>query len=335
MNLRVFISIFPLFFLLSCGTPTSIDKEAGQNDQFLNVSDDVINRCKFNDLSIDPLPVVQNAYGYLFSGNLQQFLDCLSDDVVWIHYGPHGTLPTFNTYYGKSGVTQWATNLMTSFQMNYFNIHYFVAEGNKVQTQVMEGAYSYGAGTQMYIENSHLFEINSSGKISRALIISESYTAVSAFNGVSGTTYTTKYANSDFQSDYTATLIDEIKAYKFMIDLNHGIYSDIKNYFSSDAEIVLTGPEDLVPYMGKFTGFQDIQKFTNKISKEIYRFDIQYIIKQNNKINVYFKLYGISRYYKKPYDSDALFSFQMNDKGKISKIYGYTNCYTISRAYLR
>ena len=324
-----FVFILGMF---SCSVPYS-ESDQQTNQTPVLIQESQIDQCIAVDVSYDPLSIVQTAYTNLFSGDLEGFLDTLSDDVEWIHYGPPGTIPTYGVYYGKQGVTEWAYNLFSCVQMNYFDIHYFVVDGNIVHSQVKEGAFSYGAGTQMYIENFHSFVFNPDGKISKVCILSESYTGVTAYNGENGLTYSTPYENNDYQSTYETTRIDKLKVYKLLFDMQKNGKKNI-NMFSDDAQIVMTGPEDIVPYMGKFSGYDEIRNFMKKFSKDIRCIDIKYIVKMGNKVNVCLKLYGKSSRSRTSYQSEAVFSFQYDDTGKIARLYGYSDNYTISRSYI-
>jgi len=333
MKLFIFTFITGIL-LLSCSVQGSVS-DLSSKDASSIVIEDNSNYCMVQDASIDALSVVQKAYGYLFSGNIQSFADCMADDVEWIHYGPSGTIPVYGTYYGKSGVLQWANNLFTSVQMNYFDIHYFVVQGNHVHAQVREGCYSYGAMNQMYIENFHSFEVNNQGKISKMIVISESYTGVTAYFGENGKIYETQYPNLNYFSNYKVNRKDIINtALSFFRSCSSGKLINLKHILSDNAEFVFTGPENIVPFMGKFSGDKKIKKFIDYLSDDINLIKIKYIIYQNNKINVYAHLYGRSSIHKR-FDSEACFTFQLNDIGKIEKLYIYSDNYSISRAYIK
>jgi ketosteroid isomerase-like protein len=338
MNLKiVFLFVSIVFLMFSCST-SEIEGLNSSSSTSIAVEEGLVidepQLCKNHDSTFDALSVIQTAYGYLLTGNAEGFAGQFSDDTIFIHYGPVGTFPAYNTYYGKAGIAQWLQNLADSVQMNGFDVKYFVVEGNKVHTHVLEGCFSNTALNQMYIQNLHAFELDKNGKISKTIVVSESFTAVSAYQGISGLTYQTKYKNSNYMSDY----IINKKDMKSIVEKVFGSLKDrnknqFKNLISNDIEITITGDDQKVPFAGFFTGISGASDFINKFSKEVKSIHVKYYITQNNKLDVFFTEKIVSSKTGKSFTSLANFSFQLNNKGKIARIYGSNDGYSIANLY--
>ncbi|MBK8614740.1 MAG: nuclear transport factor 2 family protein [Flavobacteriales bacterium] len=78
-----------------------------------------------------PLAVVQRMLGAFGSGNMEELKTTLSTDSTWVYHGP-AEVPYAGTYVGKDEVVRFIGTIVQHTNIEGFEVHGFVAEGDKV-----------------------------------------------------------------------------------------------------------------------------------------------------------------------------------------------------------
>ena len=78
-----------------------------------------------------PLAVVQRMLGAFGSGNMEELKTTLSADSTWVYHGPK-EVPYAGTYVGKDEVVRFIGTIIQHTNIEGFEVHGFVAEGDKV-----------------------------------------------------------------------------------------------------------------------------------------------------------------------------------------------------------
>ena len=286
----------------------------------------------------DALSVVQKMYDRMFALDWEGMKACLFDDFIIIHQGiNHPDLPFYNTFYGQDGCFEWINHIFETVNLHQFDFTYFVAEGNIVHTHVREGGTVKKSGAALCIENFHYFKLNENQKICFCEIISETFPVVRALYGKPGESYKTNYEAEDISvSHYLFTNEYNKKVAKASLDfIKRGQTEQLSDVLSGDTIFIVNGDESCVPYAGKFTGKDSVVRFVQLFQPEIKDIEISYIIAENNKADVIFKLDGQSTRTGKNFMHDASLSLQFSENGKIKYLFLQMNSYEIHRAYSR
>jgi len=278
--------------------------------------------------------VAEKFYACFFSGDLPGAMDCLSDDLVWTHYGPIGFLPFYGVFYGKMGFQTWLMALLetTSLADFIFQLKYYTSEGDRVHTHCLEGSIAVKTGAKFALENFHAIEVKDD-KIKSFTIISETSTVINAYlKGIPGET---AYKLTDYKID---AVLDINKIKKISDDIfeiiKKGKKEEIINYISDDVEIAVTGIAGTVPYINKYVGKEQAKSFIEKIYPEILEIKKDYTIAcHNNKADIFTFLKGKSSTLSKGFYVPFNISFQFNKDSKVSNIYIQNDNYVTSLAY--
>lgn len=75
--------------------------------------------------------VVQGIYGAFGRGDIDAFMDAVTDDIEWVIPGP-SDLPFAGTFRGKAGLQKWLGKTMENLQFRVFEPREFIAQGDKV-----------------------------------------------------------------------------------------------------------------------------------------------------------------------------------------------------------
>jgi uncharacterized protein len=74
----------------------------------------------------------QAGYAAFGRGDLPAILELLTDDIEWIEPGPPDVTPAAGTYRGKDEVARFFATLSEAVDINKFEPHEFIAQGDHV-----------------------------------------------------------------------------------------------------------------------------------------------------------------------------------------------------------
>jgi hypothetical protein len=286
----------------------------------------------------DALGVVQKLYERIFALDWEGMKGCLSDDFMIIHQGMnHPDLPFYNTFYGKDGCVEWINHIFGTVNLHQFDISYFVAEGDIVHTHVREGAIVKQSGASHCIENFQTFKLNGEHKICFCEIISETLPVVRSLHGKQGELYQSKYKAEDIPvSNYSFDNHHNRETAKELVEsIKKTQAENVLNLLSDDIVFIINGDEDCVPFAGKFSGKDSVLQFIKLFLPEIKTIRPEYVISENNKADIVFKLSGQSTVTEKEFMHDASFSLQFDENGNVQYLFSQMNTDEIYQAYMR
>ena len=77
-----------------------------------------------------PIVVVQEMFSAFGTGDLERFINTVSEDTVWIYHGTH-RIPKAR-FEGKEGAARFIRNILTTTDIIKFEPQQYVTEGNTV-----------------------------------------------------------------------------------------------------------------------------------------------------------------------------------------------------------
>ncbi|MBN2544444.1 MAG: hypothetical protein JXB50_01520 [Spirochaetes bacterium] len=143
-----------------------------------------------------PIEIARILYEYLLSiildhpdnkeivnNKINDLLDYICDDVVWIMAGSGKGLPIQGYYKGKEGVRNFMEKLKYSnLRMTNIEEHFYVKEGNKVDVHLLEEGECTETGKTFRSENIHTWEIDDNKKVIKFRSYNDTFAVHEAFN---------------------------------------------------------------------------------------------------------------------------------------------------------
>jgi len=130
--------------------------------------------------AIDPIGVVQAAYGAFGRGDIASVLDLVTDDVVWTNPGPPDIFPDAGRRQGRAEVAQFFSILGETQDFERFEPTEFIAQGDRVVAIIQYRGRIKSTGRTSEAELVHLFQIRD-GKIARFDEYFDTATAAAAY----------------------------------------------------------------------------------------------------------------------------------------------------------
>jgi ketosteroid isomerase-like protein len=126
---------------------------------------------------------VQQGYAAFARGDVQAVLDMMADDVVWISPGPRNLLPTAGERHGRAQVAEFFSTLNEAEEIERFDPHEFIAQGDKVVALVNYRSRVRATGQTIETELAHVFTMRN-GKIAEFREFFDTAAAVAAFQAM-------------------------------------------------------------------------------------------------------------------------------------------------------
>ena len=123
---------------------------------------------------------IQEAYASFQKGDIQAVLNALTDDVEWVTPGPTGILPLAGHRQGRDEVGQFFSELNSSEEVEQFDPHEYVAQGNKVVAFVKYRGRVKSTGRNVDADLVHVFTVRD-GKIAAFREYYDTAAAVEAY----------------------------------------------------------------------------------------------------------------------------------------------------------
>ena len=130
------------------------------------------------------IQTVQDAYAAFQRGEIQKVLNTLAEDVEWITPGPPEVLPTAGHRRGRQQVAQFFNLLDEAEEIEQFEPHEFIAQGDKVVALVKYRSRVKTTGRTAESDLAHIFTFRG-GKVARFQEFFDTAAAVEAFRGSS------------------------------------------------------------------------------------------------------------------------------------------------------
>ena len=126
--------------------------------------------------------LVQAIYGAFLRGDLPAILSKLDDKVEWIEGNPGGSdvVPTFGTYKGKDGVSQFFQKINDNLEFKVFDPHEYIAQYDKVIALVRMELTIKKTGKAINYENVMVWTIKD-GKVTHFRAFPDSAANVAGF----------------------------------------------------------------------------------------------------------------------------------------------------------
>lgn len=275
-------------------------------------------------------------YDSVFSAQYDNLAALMADDAVVFHQGyEHEAIPFYSTFNGKQGAVDWIINIFTTCTLEIFDMRYFVIDGNRASLHVLERGLMNSFGTYFTIENYHSFVVNESGKIEYIELISDGYILRETITSPAGGDFDVEYRTYDysvenypFDRDYNRKIASlALKA------IDNGNDNLLDKLIADDIELTMVGPEEIIPFAGKYIGKEEVEDFLKDFTNGKKKLKHQYTIAENNKVNIHFKFEGKNTDEHGAFSADAVLSMQLNEEGKIAKIFGHYRTEEIADAY--
>ncbi len=143
-----------------------------------------------------PIEIAKIIYEYLLSivldhpdnkvivnDKINDLLEYISDDVIWIMAGSGKGLPIQGHYKGKAGVRKFMEKLkFSNLRMTNIEEHFYVREGNKVDVHLLEEGECTDTGKAFRTENIHTWEIDDDKNIIKFRSYNDTYAVHEAFS---------------------------------------------------------------------------------------------------------------------------------------------------------
>lgn len=81
-------------------------------------------------MTYTPKSIVEKMFSAFAKGDVEKFLQTVSEDTVWIYHGTH--LIPKGTYEGMDGARKFITNILDNTEILNFEPLQFICEGNSV-----------------------------------------------------------------------------------------------------------------------------------------------------------------------------------------------------------
>jgi uncharacterized protein len=113
----------------------------------------------------ETLAIIDHLYTTFLLGDLEAALDLVSDDTLWIVYGP-AELPFAGEFSGPSGVKQFLEALVTTQREVKVEISDRIVQGNKALFAGVYSAIITATGKTLSVSFAHIWTVDN-GKISK------------------------------------------------------------------------------------------------------------------------------------------------------------------------
>lgn len=114
----------------------------------------------------EPLSVVKQLYAAFDRGDLQAVTDSVSENVVWIQYGPEYSLPFAGVFHGRAGVLRFFKLVDDTLTDVHAGQREFLVSGNHVIVPGWEESTVRRTGGHYRVNNVHIFTV-ANGKITQ------------------------------------------------------------------------------------------------------------------------------------------------------------------------
>jgi ketosteroid isomerase-like protein len=131
----------------------------------------------------DNTKLVQEGYAAFSRGDVQAVLNMMADDVVWVTPGPRDILHMAGERHGRAQVAEFFSTLNEAEEVERFDPHEFIAQGDKVVALVSYRSRVRATGRTIETELAHVFTLRN-GKIAEFREFFDTAVAVAAFQAM-------------------------------------------------------------------------------------------------------------------------------------------------------
>lgn len=106
-----------------------------------------------------PITVVKALYAAFDRGDLKTVVDLVSNDVVWVQYGPSHLLPFAGSFHGPSGVENFFKLVDQSLEDVHAGQREYIVSGDRVIVPGWEDSVVRSTGGHYRVNNVHIFTV--------------------------------------------------------------------------------------------------------------------------------------------------------------------------------
>jgi uncharacterized protein len=123
----------------------------------------------------------KQGYAAFGRGDVPAILELLTDDIEWIEPGPADVIPAAGTYRGKEEVARFFATLSEAADINKFEPHEFIAQGDHVVVLIHSETTAKRTGRKVTDHLAHVWTFEG-GKLARFETFQDTAAIVAAYS---------------------------------------------------------------------------------------------------------------------------------------------------------